>query len=64
MGTPLDTSVSMGPGPASEGPVPALSLISPAHQDAKLENLEGLPAGRLRTTRQTRRYLGNGRLRK
>jgi len=37
-----------GPGP---------SLISPAHQDAKLEDLKGLPGGRLGTARQFRPYL-------
>jgi len=34
--------VSAGPGPASEGPGAGPSLISPARQDAKLEDLEGL----------------------
>jgi hypothetical protein len=48
----MDTNVSEGPGPASGGPGAGPSLISPACQDAKLENLEGLPAGRLRTARQ------------
>jgi len=47
-----DTDVSAGPGPASDGPGAGPSLISPACQGAKLENLEGLPGGRLRTTRQ------------
>jgi hypothetical protein len=37
--------VSEGPGPASEGPAPALSLISPACQDAKLENPRAFPPG-------------------
>src|SRR5690349_1016232 len=42
-GTPRsDTDVSAGPGPASEGPGAGPSLISPARQDAKLEDLEGL----------------------
>jgi len=42
-GTPRsDTGVSAGPGPASEGPGAGPSLISPARQDAKLEDLEGL----------------------
>ena|SRR6266487_1864769 len=47
----------VGTGTGREGPAPALSLISPAYQDAKLENLEGLPAGRLHTARHHRRYL-------
>ncbi|HKD87547.1 MAG TPA: hypothetical protein VKB62_03370, partial [Streptosporangiaceae bacterium] len=32
------------------------SLISPAHQDAKLEDFKGLPGGRQGTARQFRRY--------
>src|ERR1022692_3429199 len=52
-----DTDVSEGPGPASDGPGAGPSLISPACQDAKLEDLKGLPAGWLHTTRQNRRYL-------
>ncbi len=51
-----DTDVSAGPGPASDGPGAGPSLISPACQDAKLEDLEGLPVGRLRTARQLRPY--------
>ena len=39
------------------GREPGPSLISPAHQDAKLEDLKGLPGGRLGTARQFRRYL-------
>src|SRR5215469_5489397 len=38
------------------GPGAGPSLISPACQDAKLEDLEGLPVGRLRTARHLRRY--------
>jgi RNA polymerase sigma-70 factor, ECF subfamily len=60
-GAALDTNVSEGPGPASEGPGAGPSLISPACQDAKLENLEGLPAGRLRTARQSPTVPANGR---
>src|SRR5215469_11793652 len=45
-----------GYGPA-RGQEPGPSLISPAHQDAKLEDLKGLPGGRLGTTRQFRPYL-------
>ncbi|HXW43750.1 MAG TPA: hypothetical protein VEL03_03115 [Streptosporangiaceae bacterium] len=43
--------MSEGPGPASDGPDAGPSLISPAHQDAKLEDFEGLPGGRLGTAR-------------
>src|SRR5260370_5883752 len=50
------TDVSAGPGPASERPGAGPSLISPACQDAKLEDLEGLPVGRQRTARHPRRY--------
>jgi len=60
LGAALDTNVSEGPGPASEGPGAGPSLISPACQDAKLENLEGLPAGRLRTARQSQTVPVNG----
>src|SRR5258707_2765971 len=56
LGAALDTDVSEGPGPASERPGAGPSLISPACQDAKLEDLEGLPVGRLRTARLLRRY--------
>ncbi len=41
----------------ARGREPGPSLISPAHQDAKLEDLKGLPGGRLGTARQFRRYL-------
>jgi hypothetical protein len=51
-----DTDVSAGPGPASYGPGAGPSLVSPACQDAKLEDVEGLPVGRLHTARQLRRY--------
>src|SRR5580658_3448963 len=54
-----DTDVSAGPGPASDGPSAGPSLISPAHQDAKLEDFEGLPGGRQGTARQFRPYLSN-----
>ena len=47
-----DTDVSAGPGPASDGPGAGPSLVSPAYQDAKLEDVEGLPVGRLRTARR------------
>src|SRR5450755_3996347 len=53
-----DTDVSAGPGPASDGPGAGPSLISPACQDAKLEDLEGLPEGRLGTAHHLRRYPG------
>jgi len=56
----LDTNVSEGPGPASDGPGAGPSLISPACHGAELENLEGLPAGRLHTARRSRRYLPEG----
>jgi len=36
-------------GPAREGPVAGPSLVSPAYQDNKLEDVEGLPGRRLRT---------------
>ena len=52
-----DTDVSAGPGPASDGPCAGPSLVSPAYQDAKLENFEGLPGGRPCTARQYRPYL-------
>jgi hypothetical protein len=45
-----------GSGQRSAGE-PGPSLISPAHQDAKLEDLKGLPGGRLGTARQFRPYL-------
>src|SRR5262249_56740036 len=51
-GVALDTNVSDGPGPASEGPGAGPPPISPACPEAKLENLQGLPAVRLRTARQ------------
>jgi hypothetical protein len=40
----------------ARGREPGPSLISPAHQDAKLEDLKGLPGGRLGTARQFRPY--------
>ncbi len=43
----------------ARGRTPALSLISPAHEDAKLEYLEGLPGGRLGTARHYRPYLSD-----
>src|SRR5215469_15842069 len=52
----VQENVSAGPGPASTGPGAGPSLISPACQDAKLEDLEGLPVGRLGTARHLRRY--------
>jgi len=52
-----DTDVSARPGRASFGPDAGPTLISPAHQDAKLEDFEGLPGGRLGTARQFRPYL-------
>ena len=39
------TDVSAGPGPASDGPGAGPSLISPACQDAKLENPRAFPSG-------------------
>src|SRR6516164_4087900 len=36
-------------GPARAGPVAGPALVSPAYQDNKLEDVEGLPGGRLRT---------------
>jgi hypothetical protein len=36
-------------GPARDGPVAGPSLVSPAYQDNKLEDVEGLPGRRLRT---------------
>src|SRR5215467_3612293 len=36
-------------GPARVGPVAGPALVSPAYQDNKLEDVEGLPGGRLRT---------------
>src|SRR6516165_1884341 len=36
-------------GPARERPVAGPALVSPAYQDNKLEDVEGLPGGRLRT---------------
>src|SRR5215467_14566182 len=36
-------------GPACAGPVAGPALVSPAYQDNKLEDVEGLPGGRLRT---------------
>ena len=41
--------MSARPGPAREGPVAGPSLVSPVYQDNKLEDVEGLPGGRLRT---------------
>src|SRR5215469_9984209 len=40
-----------------KGREPGPSVISPAHQDAKLEDLKGLPGGRLGTARHLRPYL-------
>jgi len=57
LGAMPGADVPEGPGPAREGPGTGPSRISPACQDAKLEDLEGLPAGRRRTARQIRRYL-------
>src|SRR5215467_14770258 len=36
-------------GPARVGPVAGPALVSPAYQDNKLEDVEGLPGGRLHT---------------
>src|SRR6516165_8975047 len=36
-------------GPTRAGPVAGPALVSPAYQDNKLEDVEGLPGGRLRT---------------
>jgi hypothetical protein len=41
-----------GTGTGQRGPGAGPSLVSPAYQDAKLEDVEGLPVGRLRTARR------------